>query len=142
MSDRYIVTIADMPGFMAHVFGADTMIANWPELGLATNDGGGVSIRKYPDGMYYILDEGDNPVSVCGFFGKEELRYLEFDADVKFTSNAGWPQCTYKAGDDVTTDGPHTMAGARAVCDLLAKDGWGGEGKIKPLNTWVEPIDD
>ena len=139
-NSRYIVRIGDMLGFMNKVFGADIMLENWPELGLAEDDGGGVSIRKYPDGMYYILDEGEHPVSASAFFDRTELRYLKFDDDVQFTSNAAWPLCTYSHDNDVTTDGPQSMETACVICDMLSKDGWGGEGTIKPLVTWVEPI--
>ena len=134
---KYLVTIGDRAGFMNYVFGADSIIANWPELCLARDAGGGLNIRKYPNGMYYILDEGDDPVMAWGFFSKEELRDLEVDSDVRFMSNAVWPEC-----DGVTTEGPYSMSMACDICDMFTDQGWRGDGKIKPLTTWVEPIDD
>lgn len=51
----------------------------------------------------------------------------------KFTSNAEWPDGTK------TNDAHDTREQAAAVCDLLRTHGFGGFGKIFPLQSWVEP---
>lgn len=47
----------------------------------------------------------------------------------------------YPYGDDITTDSNQSYEAAIAICDLLVKEGWGGEGKTFPLKTWIEPND-
>ena len=136
---RNIVSIGDMIGFRANVFGAEDLLKHWPEL-----RDSGVTIRREPNGMYYILDEGEGVESDCGFFTGEELKYLKFDKDVPFRSYAEWPPGTLNGyNNDVSTDdhhGPDPHRMAVAVCAGLERDGFGGEGKIKPLTTWIEPI--
>lgn len=59
-----------------------------------------------------------------------------------FTSNAKWPKEVSVSGDgrNVSTDQHHTKKGAQAVCDALERNGFGGEGKIFPIETWVEQV--
>ena len=54
------------------------------------------------------------------------------------TSNAQWPKGTIAGGNDITSDEHLTVGAANAACERLERKGFGGEGKIFPLNTWVE----
>jgi len=59
-----------------------------------------------------------------------------------YTSNAKWPpeaKC-WDSGENTTTDKHNTKEEAQGVCLLLELEGWGGEGKIFPLVTWVTEI--
>lgn len=134
-NDRYIVTVKDRTKFFENVVGGVSIVLNYPEL----VDGDGVSIcRDAGDGNYWILDEGVNNLT-SNFFTYDELEYLEFGDDVMFSSNARWPVGTYAFGSDRTSVGEQSARMARVVCEMLASDGWGGEGKIFPLEVWVEP---
>jgi hypothetical protein len=56
---------------------------------------------------------------------------------------AVWPAGTITAGGtdlDGSSDEHDTFDQAEAVCDMLNRDGFGGEGKIFPLRTYVEPV--
>lgn len=55
----------------------------------------------------------------------------------KYTSNAWWPDGTAAHTKGVTHDTHDSEEAARAVCRLLARSGFGGEGKVYPLATWV-----
>lgn len=46
----------------------------------------------------------------------------------------------YGAGDGVSRDIHDTQEQAQTVCDLLNRNGFGGEGKDFPIRTWVEPV--
>ena len=56
---------------------------------------------------------------------------------VRWKSFARWPH-----SDDthMTVDKHDTKEQAEAVCKRLGEEGWGGEGKIFPIKTWVEEI--
>ena len=56
---------------------------------------------------------------------------------VRWMSCARWP---HKHGfpDDLTTDTHDTRAHAQAVCDILMRDGLGGERIHFPFETWTE----
>jgi hypothetical protein len=55
-----------------------------------------------------------------------------------FTSNARWPDGTISGSvDQISTDSHETFGQAKAVCDALVKEGFGGEGTIFPMSTWV-----
>jgi hypothetical protein len=43
-------------------------------------------------------------------------------------------------GNEFTIDFHETEEQAQAVCKMLERDGYGGEGKIFPIETWVEKI--
>lgn len=53
-----------------------------------------------------------------------------------FTSNAEWPEGTI-SGSTTSQDIHQTEEAAKAVCDMLEVQGFGGEGKIAPIKTWV-----
>ena len=133
---EYVVTTGK--GFFQHVFGADSFAEHWPEI-----IDSGVTIKQYPDGFWYILDEG-KAVNETAFFSDEELKYLSFDKDVPFRSCAEWPPGTISGqGDNISTDdhyGPDPHGMAVAVCAGLEREGFGGQGEIMPLNTWIEPL--
>jgi len=58
-------------------------------------------------------------------------------------SRAMWPADADLCPSDyrfITDDNHQTEKMARAVAYMLTKDGFGGDGKIFPLATWIEPI--
>ncbi len=58
----------------------------------------------------------------------------------KWRSCAKWPiNVTTTFPNNVSKDTHDTKEQAEGVCSLLHKDGLGGNGKIFPLTTWVEP---
>lgn len=59
---------------------------------------------------------------------------------LKWQSNVVWPNGSiYAINDDYTTSDLHEKrSDAVAVCNMLTKDGLGGEGKIYPMRTSVE----
>lgn len=63
-------------------------------------------------------------------------------APTKWRSIAVWPD-TIKVGNEVgknESDDTHdSREAAQAVCDLLQKHGFGGDGKVFPISTRVEP---
>lgn len=58
----------------------------------------------------------------------------------KFRSCAEWPDAPPSRPTSVSTDDHDTESQALAVCGMLERDGLGGEGRVFPLRTWVEPI--
>ena len=62
----------------------------------------------------------------------------------EWTSNAQWPEGSFKrtCSGQKSTDFHLTEAAAKAVCNMLERDGLGGEGEIFPLRTWVAKIGD
>ena len=57
-----------------------------------------------------------------------------------YQSNAQWPKGQYPFGNDVSTDKHLSYQSAECVCAGLEKEGWGGEGKIFPIKTWVTEV--
>jgi len=59
-----------------------------------------------------------------------------------FRSFARWPSGTlpHESPPDASYDDHETAAQAQGVCDLLRKNGLGGDGKVFPLETWVIPL--
>ena len=58
-----------------------------------------------------------------------------------FRSFARWPAGTHFGEQcDVTSDDHFTEAEANGVGDLLKQNGYGGNGRIFPLETWVIPL--
>ena len=53
-------------------------------------------------------------------------------------SNAEWDK-SLGFENNVTTDTHHTRGAAEAVCNMLERDGLGGDRKHFPIKTWVEP---
>ena len=134
---KYVVTAGK--GFFHNVFGADTIAEYWPEI-----IDSGVTIERKADDRYYILDEAGKPINDTAIFSAEELKYLNFDKDIPFRSCAEWPQGTMNGyNNEVSTDdhyGPDPHGMAVAVCAGLEREGFGGQGKIFPLKTWIEPL--
>jgi hypothetical protein len=56
-------------------------------------------------------------------------------------SFAEWPKGTLCLGDTVTTDSHYSEKEALSVCRILEREGFGGNGKVFPIKTWVEPIE-
>lgn len=61
------------------------------------------------------------------------------DKNKLFKSCAQWP-FTLEVGseDHITKDLHYTRKEAECICSLLEKEGFGGEGKIFPIKTWIE----
>lgn len=58
-------------------------------------------------------------------------------------SHARWEEGTVAFsmdGSQITTDNHHSEESAKAVCKLLEKEGYGGDNKLFPIETWVTPI--
>lgn len=61
--------------------------------------------------------------------------------DRQYRSCAKWPiNVSHEYPHNVSKDTHATEEQAEAVCSLLHRDGFGGERKIFPLTTWVEPV--
>ena len=60
---------------------------------------------------------------------------------MRFKSCAEWPEGSLATtrSNNITVDFHRTKEAATAVCRMLDRDGLGGEGKIFPTRTWVEP---
>ncbi len=59
----------------------------------------------------------------------------------RYISKALWPEDSGikdKYGRPESKDSHDTEAQAKAVCRALGRDGFGGEGKVFPIKTWVE----
>ena len=58
---------------------------------------------------------------------------------MKYKSIALWPKHE-GIYDDRSEDTHDTEKQAQCVCRMLEKQGFGGDGVIFPIKTWVEPI--
>lgn len=59
----------------------------------------------------------------------------------QFTSNAQWPEGTLLGSNrDVSTDTHLDRAQAENVCTMLEDNGFGGEGEVFPVRTWVDEV--
>lgn len=60
----------------------------------------------------------------------------------KYQSNAQWPLDVYRGmdGNGISTDTHRTKADAQAVCDILRREGFGGERKNFPIRVWVSEV--
>ena len=60
---------------------------------------------------------------------------------IKYISNARWPRGTVAGYDDyISTDYHETFQQAEKVCEMLEDEGFGGDGKIFPVETWVSTL--
>ena len=59
---------------------------------------------------------------------------------MKYQSNVRWPKGQFPFGNDVSTDKHRDKESAQCVCDALEKEGWGCEGRVFPVKTWVSEI--
>ncbi len=59
-----------------------------------------------------------------------------------YKSCAEWPKETYtnKYGNSISTDKHGSEEEAQSICRGLEREGFGGQGKVFPLKTWVEKI--
>ena len=58
---------------------------------------------------------------------------------MKYKSCCQWPAGTLDGYEnDISTDTHESIEGAKAVIDLLRKNGFGGDGQIFPVKTWIE----
>lgn len=56
----------------------------------------------------------------------------------QYKSHAQWPEgtlCGYN--NDVSNDSHYSYREAYNVCAMLEEQGFGGEGKVFPVDTWV-----
>lgn len=62
----------------------------------------------------------------------------------KYKSLAQWPAGTVYVGntDNITEDFHYSETEAKGVCRALEKTGFGGDGKIFPVKTWTEKVED
>jgi len=63
--------------------------------------------------------------------------------DKNFRSHARWPENTIAFsmnGTQITTDNHNSEEEAQAVCNILEREGYGGNDKVFPVETWVTPI--
>jgi hypothetical protein len=60
-------------------------------------------------------------------------------APEKWISHAQWPLSVYRGmdGTGISTDTHDSEEGARAVCDGLRREGFGGQRRHFPIRTWV-----
>ena len=60
----------------------------------------------------------------------------------EYRSNAQWPKgtCGGHRGD-CSSDIHWSKGCAEGVCALLEREGFGGEGKVFPIKTWVDEVD-
>lgn len=58
----------------------------------------------------------------------------------RWKSCARWPVTLGFLNNQVTTDTHDTREQADAVCQMLSRDGLGGEGRIFPEETWTEEV--
>lgn len=85
----------------------------------------------------------DAPISLDAFAG-----FLRRPSPVKpipHRSVAVWPNTISVGnveGKNESIDEHHSAECAQAVCELLEKHGFGGNGKVFPISTRVEPIAD
>jgi hypothetical protein len=67
-----------------------------------------------------------------------DSRVAQHQHFMKYTSNAEWPKTVSLGNTDNTSSDTHdTHEQAQAVCDWLNLKGFGGNGKVFPLRTWV-----
>ena len=60
-----------------------------------------------------------------------------------YRSHARWEDGTIAFSNDgsqVTTDDHYSEEEAKGVCLMLERDGYGGDNKLYPVETWVAPI--
>jgi len=58
----------------------------------------------------------------------------------KWRSCSRWPVTLGFLENQLTTDTHDTREQADAVCQMLKRDGLGGEGRIFPEETWIEEV--
>ena len=58
---------------------------------------------------------------------------------MRYKSCAKWPEGTIPHCNDVSRVVEYSEDVATSVCNRLEAEGYGGEGKVFPLHTWVEP---
>jgi len=62
---------------------------------------------------------------------------------MRYKSKAQWKKedFEYFGNKDLISEDTHdTKEQAEAVCRLLERDGFGGNGKFFPIRTWTEPV--
>lgn len=73
------------------------------------------------------------PVAARKSGGSDDMRF-------EYKSCATWPKGTFDSQDNYTEDYHFTESEAKGVCELLHKNGAGGDGVAFPLRTWTERI--
>ena len=78
----------------------------------------------------------------CGFKRGERGCPCNEASIYKWKSVAVWPESFRIPGtrDNTTTDRHMTRGQAEGVCRLLMKHGFGGQGKVFPVETRVEKV--
>lgn len=57
---------------------------------------------------------------------------------MRYKSCAKWPEGTCDFSNNVTRVVEPDKVAAEIVCKKLERSGFGGEGKVFPLKTWIE----
>ena len=105
--------------------------------------------RCQPDGimkrLLTIIGEGKVQVgsnrSYVVTLHADVLKHLKKVAGVsrvRWLSKAEWPKGTCPG--DASDDTHDTRSQAQAICEMLSKQGFGGDRKIFPSRTWTEPV--
>jgi hypothetical protein len=84
------------------------------------------------DGNSYVIEPYEGDWTLDAFNKK---------ATTQFSSNAEWPDCI-KLGrvPNVSTDTHKSEEMAQAICNRLEQTGFGGDGEVFPIKTWVERV--
>lgn len=113
-------------------------------LNLVTNQVSEKMIYAKDDGRQYVKAKQSYNTMEYGQSGT--VVYMdEFKVRTgRWLSNAMWPAGTIVGGtilqnDQITSDFHSSRKEARSICQMLMRDGFGGDGKIFPVKVWVEP---
>jgi hypothetical protein len=62
--------------------------------------------------------------------------------EMKYKSNIQWESKVYinEYGDPVSTDEHDTKERAESICNMIKRDGFGGQGVDFPVKTWVSEL--
>jgi len=104
------------------------LIEDWPTKKLTCcNCGTDKSVK-------YELKDGKTACNLCVSGVAYNLR----DNVKRYHSNAQWPDCVaLGTSDNSSTDSHYTKKEAESICKMLERDGFGGDGLIFPIKTWV-----
>jgi transcription elongation factor Elf1 len=104
------------------------LIANWPEKKLTCFNCGTTKSVKYE------MKNGKSACNLCVMTVACDKK----DSVKKYKSNAQWPDCVAMGNaENTSTDDHYTEKEAESICKMLEKDGFGGDGLIFPIKTWV-----
>lgn len=86
------------------------------------------------------ISKGGNRIHLTGSFANDFFK-AAVAANTKWRSVAVWPADSGLSIDNNTSTDTHdTREQAEGVCKLLRENGFGGDGKIFPVETRVEEV--